>query len=127
MKKEEFLNYPWHDTEILGVVIDRRQPGDKDTVEISVQWPDGSYALLCFVDCYAAKLQMNFGVVCTETILSADYVEDRQDIAEIKNKWSSAGEGGILGLVCFEIETNSTASNLRIYAMDCFVTAIQSP
>jgi len=126
MKREEFLSYPWHDTEMLSIVIDRRQPGDKDKVEISLRWPDdGSYALLCFTDCYAAELQMNFGVVATESIRSVDYVVDRQDIAEIKKRWASSG-AETHGLVCFEIETNSTASILRIYAMDCSITAIQN-
>jgi len=124
MKREEFLSYPWHDTEILNIVIDRRQPGDKDTVEISIRWPDDSYALLCFTDCYAAELQMNFGVVATESIYSVSYVVDRQDIAEIKKKWAPLLE--MPNLVCFEIETNSTASNLRIYAMGCSITAIQN-
>ncbi len=123
MMKKDFLGHPWHDAEILGIEIDRRMPGDNDVIDIAVRWPDGKEGAVQFSNCFGATLQMNFGVCATESIFSVAYVEDREDVFEVRRRWEALGVD-MADVVCFEIETNSTGSNIRVYARDCVVRVL---
>lgn len=114
--KEKFNEMPWHDAELLGIVIDRQEPGENDQVIVDVCWQNGEKTRLVFIDCYGLEARMNFGVIAPESILDASSIEESQELDEIRKKWNKLGVD--LGqLRCFEIRTNSTDSILRIYAL----------
>lgn len=112
----EFSKLPWHDAELLGIEIDRRNPGERDQVVVNVRWPNDEQSELVFSDCYELEAKMNFGVIAPESILDASLIDDSQELAEVRSKWEQAGVD-LAGLKCFEIKTNSTNSLLRIYAL----------
>ena len=112
---EVFGSLEWHDAELLCLSLDRRAPGERDEVVLLIQWPDGRKQQLRFTDCYAFDAQMNFGVIAAESILSAQCLSDTPRLAEIGRKWKEMGMEPP-ELRCFEIITNSTASELRVYA-----------
>ena len=112
----QFNELPWHDAEILCVTVDRRNPGEEDQVVIDVRWPDGGQNRIIFADCYGLTASMNFGIMTSESILEAFFVVQSEELEQIREKWRRLGVD--LGLLrCFEIRTNSTSSNLRIYAL----------
>lgn len=66
-------------------------------------------------ECYALDGQMNFGVIAPESIREARCIADSPKLVEMRQRWMAVGVD--LGdLRCFEIITNSTASEIRIYA-----------
>lgn len=112
----QFNELPWHDAELLCVTVDRQNPGDEDQVVIDVCWPNGEKNRITFIDCYGFYANMNFGIMASESILEASFVEQSQELEQIREKWRKLGvDLGRLG--CFEIKTNSTSSNLCIYAL----------
>jgi len=113
----EFEELEWHDAEILSVVIDRSNPGENDAVRLSIRWSNGNYSAVVFSECYAFKASMNFGVIASESILSAIVVGDRKDLQELKEQWRNAGVD-LEGLKCYQIDTNTTASTLLIDAFN---------
>lgn len=112
---QSFDELPWHDAELRGLSVDRRQPGIVDQVNLSVCWPDGTENEILFHDCYALFAEMNFGVIAPEAILAARVSHDDPGSTEVRARWQPLGTR-LDDLVCFEIETSSTASKLRIYA-----------
>jgi hypothetical protein len=110
-----FNDLPWHDAELLGLVVDRRVPGHVDEVRLQVRWPDGRLDTLTFFDCLLLEAAMNFGVIAPESILRAQSCEATAGLARLRDKWNQSALVTD-GLVCFEIEMNSTASMLRIYS-----------
>ena len=112
---QSFDQLPWHDAELRGLSVDRRQPGIIDQVSLSVRWPDRTENEIQFHDCYALFAEMNFGVIASEAILAGRVSHDDPGATEIRARWEPLGVR-LDGLVCFEIETSSTASTLRIYA-----------
>lgn len=114
--KTEFQDLPWHDAEILSIFIDRENAGERDTVRLSMRWPDGAESAVVFSDCYALSTMMNFGVIAPESVLSAAVVDSRDDVQEIRQRWSRVGVD-LAGLRCYQLETNSTASKILIYAL----------
>jgi hypothetical protein len=112
---EAFAELEWHDAVLLSLNIDRRTPGDRDEVTLLVEWPDGRKQKVRFTDCYAFDAQMNFGVTAPESIRAACCIADAPKLAEVRQRWTALGVD--LGdLRCFEITTNSTASEIRIFA-----------
>jgi hypothetical protein len=113
---EKFNELPWHDSALLNVEIDRKMPGEKDCVKILVKWPSGDENFIVFNNCYLFEAKMNFGVVAEESILSAICTEDNNEIASVRSKWSPLGvELG--NLLCYTINTNSTNSSLKVFAL----------
>lgn len=111
----DFDSLPWHDAQLLLISIDRTEAGNRDEICVRVRWPDMTISTVIFLDVYVLRSEMNFGVVALESVLSADVVAEREDIAQIRNRWAPLGIP-LEDLKCYEIETNSTASKLRIYA-----------
>lgn len=111
----DFHELHWHDARLMSVHIDRSEPGQRDEVQLAVQWPDLGAAMVLFRDVYAVRCELNFGVIADEVILSASQVSDSVEITRLRDRWRPAGV--ILeDLKCFEFETASTASRLQIYA-----------
>jgi len=118
---EDIAALGWHDALLLNLFIDRSNPGHADTLELLVEWTDGTQSEIAFHDCYAVNAQMNFNVVCKETIRSFRVDDDGDDIASIKAKWKASGTR-VEGVKRYAIETNSTSSIIKIYALSAEVS-----
>lgn len=113
--EQAFDAIEWHDAVLLNVIIDRKSPGERDDVLISIQWQDGERRDIRFSDCYAFDAQMNFGVTAPESIRAARCTADSPELAEIRQRWIALGVA-LEDLLCFEITTNSTASMIRVFS-----------
>jgi hypothetical protein len=113
--QQSFNELEWHDAELKEVLIDRRQPGERDDVLLLIQWPDGRKQRLRFVECYGMMARMNFGIVATETFLKASCDPDAPALVELRERWLKMGTD-LSRVVSFEMETNSTASLLQVFA-----------
>jgi hypothetical protein len=116
-----FNDLPWHDATLMEILIDRRQAGVRDNVRLEVTWPDGQPGAVTFSDCYAMQADLNFGVVAEEQIASAVAIEDHVDVIGIRDRWSPLGVS-LQGLRCYQLETSSTGSVIRIFAMRFEIT-----
>jgi hypothetical protein len=105
----------WHDQLLTSVKIDRYKPGHNDSIELNVL-VDDSEMVLTFTDVYFADLKLNFGIIAEETIRYAIIKEDDSEIFNIKKKWRNIGVY-LDDLFCFEINTNSTNSLIKIFAL----------
>jgi hypothetical protein len=112
----KFNELPWHDSALLNIEIDRKKPGENDSIKLSIKWPDGNENLVVFSNCYCFDAKMNFGIVAEESILSADCRSDCEEIPVIKNKWAPLGVE-LDNLLCYTINTNSTNSSIKILAL----------
>lgn len=119
-----FDDLPWHDANLKYIHIDRSDPGNQDTVKILVEWPDGLASIIEFIDCYALKANMNFGIVANESILTAECLMDSEELNLIHNKWLKMG-AKLKSLKCFRINTNSTNSLIDIFAKSYEITDVQ--
>jgi hypothetical protein len=111
-----FNDLPWHDANLQSIYIDRQKPGEQDNVKLLIDWPDGKCSSIEFCDCYALNAHMNFGIVACESILTAEYFIDSEELSSIRNQWSKVGIN-LEGLQCFKIITNSTNSIINIFAL----------
>lgn len=124
MKDLKYLNdFPWHDSSLLDVFIDRRQPGERDEVSLQIRWVNERKSIFKFSDCYKLYAEMNFGIISEESILRVSFNKDDLGIAEIQKKWISIGVD-LSDLFCGRIETSSTNSKLLIYALSVEVENI---
>jgi hypothetical protein len=105
----------WHDQILSRIEIDRTNPGINDSIKLNVII-DGKEMIILFEDVYFAEFKMNFGVVAEESIKYAFLTNNDSEIANIKKKWINA-EGELNKMVCFELNTNSTNSTIRIYCL----------
>ncbi len=110
-----FQDLEWHDAILLDVRIDRRDPGRRDEVVLTIEWTDGVQQDLRFTGCYEFHAQMNFGIIALESIRDANCVDDSEDLRAVKERWVESGFD-FSSLREFEITMNSTASVLRILA-----------
>lgn len=108
---------PWNEAELLEMTIDRRHPGRRDEVQFRMKWADGSKSTVVFGECYAMLAQMNFGVTCTEKIVSVEQLADEPGLAQIRAHRSAAGES-MDDVSCFRIKTAPTGDVIRIYARE---------
>lgn len=111
----EFNSLSWHDSIIENIVINRKNPGKNDIIQIEITWTNGENNIISFKDVYWADLHMNFGIVSPESIFKA-YSEGKEN--EIVKRFYTKWEGMIdnIDLNFYEIETNSTNSKIRIIA-----------
>ena len=112
-----FSDLPWHDAELLNIMIDRCNPGENDQIVVNICWPNDSRDTLVFYDCYELEAKMNFGVIAPESILDASVTNNSKELTQIREKWAKIGID-LTQLKCFEIRTNSTNSIVRIYALN---------
>lgn len=110
-----FNNLNWHDSIIEEIIIDRTNPGKNDTIQIVIIWPNGKGNLISFKDVYWANLDMNFGVISSESILSAfSEGKEHKTIVDFYKRWKGMIDD--INLNYYEIETSSTRSKIRVIA-----------
>ncbi|WP_439529139.1 hypothetical protein [Pannonibacter sp.] len=112
---DTFNSLPWHDAELLELMVDRRNAGARDEVRLRVAWPQGDEATLLFHDCYAIVAEMNFGVIAEERIANGSLIDDDPGLKAIMGRWKPLGVS-LEMLQCYRLETSSTSSVIRIYA-----------
>jgi len=83
---ENFNELPWHDSVLESIFIDRSNPGENDSIRIEVEWSDGKHSSIIFHDCYAITADMNFGVIASETILTAECFTETEDTISMRKK-----------------------------------------
>jgi hypothetical protein len=110
-----FNSLPWHDAELLELLVDRRNPGVCDEVRLRIAWPQGEETTLVFRDCYAMTTEMNFGIISEERITGASLIDDDPVLISIRDRWETLGVS-LEMLRCYRLETSSTSSVIRIYA-----------
>jgi hypothetical protein len=113
--KSDVIKRPWHDAVLTEIRIDRSNPGYADSVELFIRWPGGRRSSVMFNDCYAMQAEMNFGIVAQETVRSFDVLIDDEMIDSVRAAFTAA-KLAISDLKCFVLETNSTASSIKILA-----------
>ncbi|MBT3980879.1 MAG: hypothetical protein HOE90_05955 [Bacteriovoracaceae bacterium] len=112
---KSFNDYDWHDSEILQIKINRESPGTKDIIEILIKWPNDERNIIVFEDCYKASLDLYMGIIAPEAILEAEVIDCSDQLKEIKLEWEKLGVD-LTNLKEFYINTNSSNSNLKIFA-----------
>ncbi len=111
----DFDNGYWHDSLLKSIHIDRSNPGYIDTIEMVIDWYDEPASKLVFNKVRLFKAAMNFGIIASESILTAHITPpDDPDLISVytKNKYLSDD----IRLNCYFIETNSTAGIIKIVA-----------
>lgn len=112
----EFNTLPWHDALIQSLFIDRHKPGENDIVRIAVDWPDGTPpSVLEFYSCYRLNMNMNFGMITSESILTAKCYSFGEEIETLKLTWLKMTVD-LKEINCYKIVTNSTNSTIEIYS-----------
>lgn len=118
--KVEFTDLPWHDANILGIFIDRQNPGEKDVVKFLMEWPeDKQLSLVEFHDCYSLAMNMNFGIVASESVLEAECFITSRELSILRNEWK-VHNVDLTELKHFKITTNSTNSEINIFCIAFF-------
>jgi len=115
----EFEDIDWHDQILRGIKIDRENPGNNDSIELEFIL-NGKKTTIIFYDVYHAEFNMNFGIISQESLSYGSMTKDGTDIEAIQDKWNSAG-AKIDSLTCFEFNTNSTNSLIKIYSLSCVI------
>lgn len=114
-----FNEFPWHDTRLLCITIRREYPGERDRVELQVEWPNygdqAGIVTVQFDGCYCYRANMNFGIVTEETILEAFCLEGSELLQELVVKWSAIGVS-LEKVKHYMFKTNSTNSLIEICA-----------
>lgn len=120
--KINFNDLPWHDAILRHINISREKPGEQDVIQILIDWPDNNTSTIEFSDCYSFVANMNFGIVASESILTAECIEKSAELMSICNEWANV-DVDLKELKCYKITTNSTASVLNIFALNFRVLA----
>jgi hypothetical protein len=116
-----FNQLPWHDATIQYIYIDRKKPGERDVIKFVIDWPNENRSSnIEFFDCYALTMNLNFGIIATESILMAECFTATEELNLIRQKWSKINVN-LEDLKCFRFVTNSTNSLINIYALGCRV------
>jgi hypothetical protein len=111
-----FNDIYWHDAIIKNIQIDRNSPGIKDTIIFEVELPEEKGKTnFIFEEVYWASMNLNFGIVANETILSASELEESdQDLKNLYSKWK--GVISDVKLKIYKFSLNSTGSEIKIIA-----------
>ena len=112
---QEFNDLPWHDAELKDILIDR----SRDSIKIKISWPendDDDYVFIEFLNCYAFKADMTFGMTPPDCIFEAECILHSQELEDIKKLWSEM-KIDIPELRCYRINTNSTNSTIKFFAL----------
>ena len=111
-----FESFPWHDAELKELLVDRREPGERDVVQLLVAWPQGGESLFVFRNCYAMTANMYFGIIAPERIGDASLLTDDQVLLSIRKRWRPLGVS-LEELRCYRFEMSSTGSDIRVYGL----------
>ncbi len=118
-----FNGIEWHDSVLLELYIDRRAAGERDEVVMLIQSVQGRVLRFRFFDCYAFEATMNFGIVALESISFAQCLHASSSLDRIRASWTTMGVN-LDRLLCFELVTSSTNSEIRIYCNSCDIREI---
>jgi hypothetical protein len=110
-----FDSFPWHDAQLKELLVDRRDAGARDVVQVLVAWPAGGESEFVFRDCYAMTANMHFGVIATESIATASLIADDEGLRSVRERWRPLGVS-LEELRCYCFQLSSTGSEIRIYA-----------
>ena len=111
MRVHQRLRYPGHSQ----AGDDRKDYEAQNIIENRYINEDKKFEIV-FEDVYKAYLDMNFGVVAQESIRFLIVENSDEAIKGIIEKWKSINSD-LNSLRCFHLNTNSTNSDLRIYAL----------
>jgi hypothetical protein len=120
-----FDSFPWHDAELRELLVDRRESGERDVVQMLVAWPEGGESKFVFHDCYAMTANMYFGIIATERLGNASLIADDEGLLSIRERWRSSGVS-LEELRCYRFELSSTGSDIRVYAQRFEVVSIDN-
>lgn len=121
-----FNELPWHDANLKFICIDRQIPGEHDVIKLMIDWPDCcSSSSIEFFDCYALTANMNFGIVASESILTAECLTESEELIAVRMEWLKVGVN-LNNLKSFKITTNSTNSIINIFALDFRLTNLDT-
>lgn len=109
-----FNDLYWHDSTIQSISIKRDNPGYNDSIIFEIDWYDTGLGKIIFYDVLKAKFDLNFGMIVRESILNAECVEVDESLALLREQQNDFFL--TYGLNCYLINTNSTASQIKIYA-----------
>ncbi|OMP76231.1 hypothetical protein [[Flexibacter] sp. ATCC 35208] len=111
----DFNDCYWHDSILKNIFIDRSDPGNVDTVEMTIDWYDEPESKIIFRDVYLFKATLNFGIIADETILNAEIaIQEDPDLINFYQK--AKGVLASKKINCYIIETNSTGGTIKILA-----------
>jgi hypothetical protein len=116
MVNDKFNELDWHDAQILSIHLDRSNPGHSDEVQLIVVWPDKTRSKLIFYRCYQMNATLNFNVIARETVRHAHFIATSKSIDKIRKMWGNLGADPT-NLKQYEIQTNSTGSDIIIWAL----------
>jgi hypothetical protein len=111
----DFNDFYWHDAVILNITIDRNDPGRIDTILFEIEFPDIGKVNFSFDSVYWIKMNLNFGIIASESILTA-FIAERSDpdFVFISSTWEKFIDNTTLD--CYVIELNSTGGEIKIIA-----------
>lgn len=115
LDKMEFNDIEWHDSIIQNIIVDHATPGKNDIIQIEMMWLDKTCNTVVFKNLYWANLDLNFGIISSESVHGAfSEGKNNEDVKNVYLKWK--GYIDDIDLNYYEIETNSTASKIKIIA-----------
>ena len=107
----------WHDAILLGVEIDRSNPGYRDVMEMEILCPLNGRLIVRFLRVMRMDCIMNFNVAGLESLRSLIVLDADPKIDAVLNAWKAIS-ASLEGLKLYRIETNSTGSIIDIIARD---------
>lgn len=112
----KFNEFYWHDVIIRNIQIDRTNPGNDDSVLFEIERPeDNEMGVLVFEEVYWTSMNLNFGIIADESILSATQLDEQnEDIIKFYSKWKGAMNE--VKLNTYKIELNSSGGEIKIIA-----------
>ncbi|MFI0436063.1 MAG: hypothetical protein ACH350_10155 [Parachlamydiaceae bacterium] len=112
-----FNDLSWHDANLQFISIDRQKPGEQDVIKLLIDWPDNAgSSSIEFYDCYALTMNMNFGIVASESISTAECFTNSIELDFIRKEWSKVGVD-LENLKFFKFTTNSTNNTIHIFSL----------
>lgn len=118
----DFNDFYWHDSIIKDININRTNPGNIDEISIDIDLVDMGLKKILFENVYYAKLDMNFGIIASESIDFACILNDEEILNAYKSKFEWLID--VRELTCYFIKANSTASEIIIFAKSFKIVAI---
>lgn len=109
-----FNDFYWHDAIIKNILIDRSNPGLKDTISFEIELPEDNGSMnLIFEDVYWSSMNLNFGIIAEETILSAIELNNGNEyLLNFNSNWGDALKD--IQLKFYHFIFNSTGSDIKI-------------
>lgn len=104
----------WHGIEVNEIFLDRNHPGIMDTLILSFVSPDGTTKKLVFNNCWQANLNMNFGVIATESIEIFEIERESEEVQKFRDFWK------------FKIEEDLYFSNITFGSTNSRISVISS-